>query len=280
MKLVVDMGNTQIKWGLLESGKLTETDSFKRNKTSIKASLNKAWKTLSDIDEVLVSNVSGDKFAEQLSQWTQDNWALTPQFIGSEAKRFGVSNAYEEPEKLGVDRWLALIVARQHARQATCIIDCGTAITVDIITQEGDHQGGMIFPGLTLMQESLSGNTDGLKNIDGEQQFDTLATNTFSAIQSGSLYMVSATLERLIDDLKHQFNDRIRFLISGGDAETLMPLLGEQVTHYPDIVLRGLSYYARQNDKSKRSKNRKKDTVETDVESSETQPETLSEDAN
>jgi type III pantothenate kinase len=253
MKLLVDIGNSRVKWALLDKDGLSDSASFLRSKTGIKASLNKAWKKLADIDAVLVANVGGDKLAQQLTEWTDKNWQINPVFINSENRRFGVTNAYEEADKLGVDRWLSLIAARQHARQAQCIIDCGTAITVDIVTKTGQHQGGMILPGLGLMRTALAAGTDGLTEDTDDQEFKTLATNTFSAIQAGTLYTVTATLERIINDLRQNFKDEVRFIISGGDAEAILPLLPDDVNHYPDIVLKGLAFYARQQDKKKRA---------------------------
>ncbi len=258
MKILVDIGNSRVKWATLDKAGLNDSHSFQRAKTGIKASLNKAWKNLSDIEAVYVANVGGEKLAQQLTEWTQKNWDLTPQFVTSEKKRFGVTNAYDEPEKLGIDRWLSLIAARQHARQAQCVIDCGTAMTIDIVSKNGQHQGGMILPGLSLMRSSLATNTNALTEDLGEQEFNTLATNTFSAIHAGTLYSVSATLEHIINDLNQTFNNQVRFIITGGDAEQLLPLLPDDINHYPDIVLKGLAFYVRQDDK-KKSRSKKQD---------------------
>jgi len=252
MKLLVDIGNSCIKWTTLDSGRFTESHSFDRKKTGIKTSFTNEWKDLTDIDSVYVSNVGGDKIAEQLTDWSEKKWQLLPKFITSEQKRFGVTNAYQQADKLGVDRWLALIAARQHARQATCIIDCGTAITIDVVTKYGAHQGGMILPGITLMRSALASNTSNLTDVVEESEFKTLAVNTHGAIQAGTLYMVTASLERIVDDLNEQFNNRIRFIITGGDAALVMPLLPSFIAHYPDIVLKGLGYYARQGDRKPR----------------------------
>ena len=248
MKLLVDIGNTCVKWAVLEKGGPIESQSFTRKKTTIKSSLTSEWKALEGIESIHVSNVAGDKIAQQLTEWTEKKWQITPTFVKSESKRFGVTNSYSDPELLGIDRWLAIIAARQHARQATCIIDCGTAITVDIVTKYGIHQGGMILPGLSLMREALGDNTNMSDNAE-ISDFKTLAVNTQSAIQAGTLYTVSASLERLIDDLSTQFDNKIRFIITGGDAETILPLISASISHYPDIVLKGLAYYARQDDR-------------------------------
>ena len=254
MKLLIDIGNTRVKFAFLESGRFADSQTFVRSKTGIKAGLNSHFKGVEGIEAVFVSNVAGDKIAAQLTEWTEKKWQVTPTFVQSEKKRFGVTNAYAEPEVLGVDRWLSLIAARQHARMATCIIDCGTAITVDIVTKYGLHQGGMILPGLDLMRNSLVSGTSDLTDMLEESEFKTLAVNTQSAIQTGTLYTVTATIDRLMSDLKEQFKNRIRFIITGGDAELIRPILPANIAHYPDIVLKGLAYYARQGDKRRREK--------------------------
>lgn len=263
MKLLIDIGNSCIKWTTLESGRFTESHRFDRKKTGLKTLFTQQWKELTDIDSIFVSNVAGDKIVEQLTEWTEKKWQLTPKFISSEQKRFGVTNGYEQADMLGVDRWLALIAARQHARQATCIIDCGTAITIDVVTKHGAHQGGMILPGITLMRDALITQTNNINEVMEETAFKTLATNTQSAVQAGTLYMVTASLERMVDDLNEQFNNRIRFIITGGDAELLIPLLPSFIAHYPDIVLKGLGYYARQGDRKPRAKPPAVDAPET-----------------
>ncbi|WP_297813030.1 type III pantothenate kinase [uncultured Methylophaga sp.] len=269
MKLLVDIGNSRVKWTVMDKDGLADSQDFQRSKTGIKASLNKVWKSLTDVEAVFVANVAGDKLAQQLTEWTQKQWQLTPTFVSSEAKRFGVSNAYDEPEKLGIDRWLSLIAARQHARQAQCVIDCGTAMTIDIVSKTGQHQGGMILPGLSLMRSSLAANTDALTEAPGEKEFKTLATNTFSAIHAGTLYSISATLERIINDLRQGFDNQIRFIITGGDAMQLLPLLPDDIHHYPDIVLKGLAFYARQADRKKRSNKKAENTAQNEAETAE-----------
>ena len=276
MILLVDIGNSQIKWTTIQSKVLADSLYFSRPKTGIKAALNKAWKSLDDIEAVFVSNVAGDKIAAQLTEWIDKQWKLTPVFVQSEKRRFGVTNAYEQPETLGVDRWLAIVAGRQHARQVTCVIDCGTAITVDIVTEKGQHQGGLIVPGLSLMKKMLTDNTDALGNVTQESEFNLLATNTHTAIQAGTLYMVTATLENLINDLQQNFTDEVRFLITGGDAEEIIPLMPQPLIHEPDLVLKGLAQYARQNNQRNRNKPVKQiesNSDETPIEDSTALPE-------
>ena len=246
MNLLIDIGNSRIKWAILDDKELSASAFLERKTTGLKTQLNKAWKPLKNIEAVWVSNVAGEKVALQLTEWCEKNWQITPNFISAEAKRFGVSNAYDKSETLGTDRWLGLVAVRQHLQKACCIIDCGTAITVDILTANGQHQGGFIMPGLGLMRSTLAAGTDALTENTDDVAFNLLATNTYSAIQAGTLYSISATLENLIRDLQQNFNNEIRFIISGGDAAAIQPLLPDDVELDSDIVLKGLKLYARQ----------------------------------
>ena len=102
------------------------------------------------------------------------------------------------------------------------------------------------MPGLGLMRSTLAAGTDALTENTDDVAFNLLATNTYSAIQAGTLYSISATLENLIRDLQQNFNNEIRFIISGGDAVAIQPLLPDDVELDSDIVLKGLKLYARQ----------------------------------
>ncbi len=263
MILLVDIGNSRIKWTTIQSKVMADSENFPRGKTGIKTALTKAWKHLEGISSVFVSNVAGEKMAVQLTEWLEKNWQITPTFVDSEKKRFGVINSYEQPQKLGVDRWLAIVAARQHAKNVTCVIDCGTAITIDIVTEKGIHQGGLILPGLSLIKQTLADNTHAPIDSVEENEFTFLATNTHSAVQAGTLYAVTATLENLITDIQQNFNNQVRFLITGGDAEQLIELLPQPLTHEPDLVLKGLALYARQS--NRRNQNKVKAETKTDA---------------
>ena len=97
MKLLIDIGNTSVKFAFLESGRFADSQTFVRSKTGIKAGLNSHFKGVEGIEAVFVSNVAGDKIAAQLTEWTEKKWQVTPTFVQSEKKRFGVTNAYAEP---------------------------------------------------------------------------------------------------------------------------------------------------------------------------------------
>lgn len=261
MIILLDIGNSRLKWASMAGKKISAMQSFTGSRAGIKGALNKQFKNIHNVEQIYVANVAGDKFASQLTEWTQAHWQLSPVFINSEKRRFGVTNAYTSADKLGIDRWLNLVAARGQSKATTAIIDCGTAITIDTIDASGKHQGGLILPGLALMRESLFSGTDALKAETEKTGFTMLATNTHTAIQTGTLYTVIATLESIINDLREQSPDS-RFILTGGDSDELASLLPEEISLQPDLVLQGLARYAHAHQRSQKKQQSGKPAAE------------------
>ena len=149
---------------------------------------------------------------------------------------FGVKNAYPQPEKLGVDRWLNLLAAHRYYPGQSCIVDCGTAITLDVLAADGQHQGGLICPGLQLMKKALTANTAALAFSDQPQPLG-LADNTAAAIDSGSRYAALGMIETVLG----RQAPPCQLILCGGDA----PALSTQIA-YPhvvdsDLIFKGLA---------------------------------------
>lgn len=250
MILLVDIGNSRIKWARLSGGKPAEVDAVIRDKTGIKRVLSKVWKDLDKVERVVVANVGGPKIAEQFKEWTENCWQVTPEFLLTRGNSYGVRNAYTKPETLGVDRWLALIAVRQHYRSAnsksaTCIVDCGSAITIDVLAADGKHLGGLIIPGLNTMSKLLVDNTAGIDGIVEEMEYSLLASTTSTAVNAGALYASVAFIDRVGADLAATIKGSLKYVITGGDASKITPLLRDKYEHIPDLVLRGLARVAR-----------------------------------
>ncbi|BAW80252.1 pantothenate kinase type III CoaX-like protein [Candidatus Nitrosoglobus terrae] len=250
MILLVDIGNSRIKWAQLHGGKPVEIKAMIRGKTGIKRDLSKAWKGLESISQVIVANVGGSKVAEQLREWSQSNWQITPEFLIARSNGYGVRNAYSIPEDLGIDRWLGLIAVRQRYRNvdhnsAICIIDCGTAITVDVLAAGGKHLGGLIVPGLVSMSKLLVDNTAGVNEINGKMEHSLLASTTSAAVNAGALYATISFIDRINSDVAAEVKGEFKRIITGGDALRILPLLRDKYEHLPDLVLWGLAQVAR-----------------------------------
>jgi len=154
-----------------------------------------------------------------------------------------VRNRYRQPEQLGVDRWVALIGARGLTSSAACVVDCGTAVTVDALSAEGEFLGGAVFPGLRLLRDSLVRGTAGIPANEGDAT-DCLARSTADGVAAGTLFGLAGAVERLIDEYRRTLGATMRVFLTGGDAPALAARLRAAHTPVPDLVLKGLARIA------------------------------------
>jgi len=235
MNLLIDMGNTRLKWGGAKGGQIITGQSLMNARVN-RQELIELWKNIAHPRRLAVSCVSANLLLELVQSVALELWPdVDIVVVKSQAQAFGVTNAYRQPERLGVDRWLALVAVWQQYQAPACIVDCGTAITVDLIDAHGRHQGGLISPGLTLMKESLGQGTAALSVSEASHAFG-LADSTESAIYSGTLMAAIGLVEHVL--AQHPFGRRL--ILTGGDAELIAGQLDAVATVDPDLVLRGL----------------------------------------
>ncbi|MBL1264597.1 type III pantothenate kinase [Methylomicrobium sp. RS1] len=236
MNLLVDIGNSRLKWATTMPGGFVVGTAIE-NHALTEVRLAEAWGRLPKPDRLAISCVSARRLAETVHLAAARLWPGIAVFEAkSEAQAFGVTNAYLQPEKLGVDRWLALLAARRHYASPVCIADCGTAITLDLLDEHGRHLGGMISPGLELMKKSLSAGTAALIYEDSAFAVGP-ANHTGAAIYSGVVSAAAGLIEHVFSAQA----DSCRLLLTGGDAPLIASQLGFSYRIDPDLVLRGLS---------------------------------------
>jgi type III pantothenate kinase len=248
MILLVDAGNSRLKWAFLRNGRFESGGSLERKGKQTAALARKAWGSLDTPPaRVLVASVAGPAFRRSLTSWAAKHWQVTPEFLIAQAHAFEVRNAYEEPLRLGVDRWAALVAARALGAVPTCIVDCGTAIVIDALAADGRHLGGLITPGLGLMRESLIQRAEEIREervTTSSSESSLLASDTGNAIIGGCLYAAVAMIDRVVLDLSGELGKGLRTVITGGDAPRIKPLLASRVRYEPDLVLRGVAVMA------------------------------------
>lgn len=235
MNLLVDIGNTRLKWGIATDSQITAGQSFVNDRLK-RHDLVDAWKDITPPKRLAVSCVSAKQLFELVQSVALELWfgvEIIP--VKSQARAFGVINAYQQPEKLGVDRWLSLVAVRHQYRGEACVVDCGTAITVDIINADGHHLGGLISPGLSLMKKSLAQGTETLQFSETRHP-PGLANYTEAAIYSGTLSASIGLIEHVLS--KQPKNTQL--ILTGGDAQLIAEQLAFTPIIDPDLVLRGL----------------------------------------
>ncbi len=244
MRILVDIGNSRCKSCIEEDGELQALEAFAWHDVFIHDVLNKAW--LEPLagrvpDSIHVSNVAGDRLLPNIAAWCCSQWSRTPVAIASEAEFNGLKNAYLEPETLGVDRWTAMAGARHRYSGPLCVVDSGTATTVDVIDEAGQHLGGAILPGIYTMRRSLGKYTAALFAADGE--ISPFSNNTAAGIAGGTGYASVGAIERLMAEANKSVGGATT-VITGGEAAVLESLLTMDAIIDPMLVLHGVSVIA------------------------------------
>jgi type III pantothenate kinase len=252
MLLLVDAGNTRIKWALMQSARVGVAElghwagygSVRREDVCQMADALKGV----DISRMVISNVAGPEMRAALERMALRALGIKPvplTWFVSQAELAGVKNGYREPAQLGSDRFAALIGARALFPGVPLIVaTCGTATTIDALDESGCFRGGMILPGLGLMAASLAQNTAQLPQVP---QYNVganpLADNTLDAIASGCLSAQTGAIERALAAhaaLLKQGPDKLQCIISGGAAAAIAPHLKNNVRQVENLVLVGL----------------------------------------
>lgn len=249
MIVLIELGNSTLKWALLyRDDEGLEAIEYGTPEYYLDREPEEVFsELLLDIeqpDAVFVASVAHDHIEESLSQWIDDNWGVPLDFVETEAVYGKLVNGYETPEQLGVDRWLNLVAAWEEFGGPVCVVDCGTAATVDLVDGEGQHLGGLIVPGVEMMAEALESGTAGCafdKEECGDAAGGLLARNTTQAAAGGSVYAMVAFIDRIAADLSEALGKKITYLITGGDAEAMQPLLQWDFLYCPTLSLDGLA---------------------------------------
>jgi type III pantothenate kinase len=235
MNLLIDMGNTRLKWAVATAGQIITGQPIVNGRIN-RDELVGLWKGIYRPRRILVSCVTANQLFELVQSVAYALWFdVDIILVKSQAQAFGVISAYQQPEKLGVDRWLSLVAVWQKYQCSACIVDCGTAITVDLINANGRHQGGLISPGLALMKKSLGQGTEALPFSELSHVLG-LADNTEAAIYSGTLMAAIGLFEHVLA----KQSQNMRLILTGGDAELIAGHLDIPSIVEPDLVLRGL----------------------------------------
>lgn len=245
MRLLVDLGGTRLKWSLLADGELTPMDSAHWRERGMPATLEAVWASLPRPEEVLVASVSEAEATRAVELWCERHWALSPAAVKVAMQAAGVRNRYAQPERLGVDRWLAAIGAYHRCGSAVCVVDAGTGVTVDAVSPEGEYLGGVIAPGFALMRQALSLRTRAAVPSDTGAR-GVFGKTTADCVSAGCALAVAGLVERALEEVRGGLGAGTPCVLTGGDAEHLRPLLRTTVDHVPDLVLRGMALVAKE----------------------------------
>lgn len=239
MQLLIDAGNTRIKWaaleggGFLQAGELQGDQPFGRLASELPAPA-----------EVWVASVRDDAFSAALAESLRQYWPGAAQhWPVTRAEAFGVTCAYPEPETMGVDRWLALLAAHDLTPGPVCVVDAGSAVTLDALDPLGRHLGGLILPGMAMAREMMHQRTARVR-VAGEFQRSWWTDNTSDALNNGSYWGIVSLVDRFREETVKRLGADCDLVLTGGDAPAIMESLQRPGRHEPQLVLKGLALIA------------------------------------
>ncbi len=233
MDLLLDVGNTRLKWGLHDAAGWHGQGALPLAAVDGLADVLAGG---APVRRVLGANVAGAAVGARLDTLLADR-GLAAGWIGAPREGFGVRNTYLDPSRLGADRWAALVGARALHGRAALVVTSGTATTADVLDGDGVFQGGVILPGLELMRRSLASDTAQLTFADG--RFEATPRRTADAIATGCLHAQLGAIERMFRLIAAE--DGALCLLNGGAAASLAPLLECPLRVVPNLVLEGLA---------------------------------------
>lgn len=249
--LLVDIGNTRVKWATLRGAKLSRMRARPHGGklTAIQALVREAPR---DVSRVLVVCVAGTVMERALAAAVRKRFALAVEFVRSTREVAGVRNGYRDTWRLGADRWVGVIAAHAIARsRAVIVVNVGTALTIDLVDARGRHRGGAIAPGPDTMVDSLLRGTHGIRrraqggNGAVSRGAPVLfATGTAQALAAGASFAAAALIDRAAAEARRRGGAEPLLLLTGGAARALWAYIKSPIRSVPDLVLRGLAVLA------------------------------------
>lgn len=244
--LLLDVGNSRVKWGVLDDGEIRRTGYVEHTKIKERGWQAVTTKLPRRVGRVFVSNVAGTNFAKRLSGVLGAHCNCDVNFARSERRGWGVTNAYRQPRRLGVDRWVAIIAAWAELESSCIVVDAGTALTIDALDDKGNHLGGQIIPGVETMLESLSSATSDIPSVkvaakQSSCDLKMFGKNTASAVREGAQNAVVGAIERAGETMQaNGFESTL--VLTGGGASRILVALYEEPLLRPHLVLEGLAH--------------------------------------
>ena len=242
--LALDVGNTRLKWALYDGPTtgarvLSHGVQFLEN---IDKLADGDWGRLGTPDRVLGCIVAGDGVKRRVQEQLE-LWDVHPQWVVPSAAEAGVCNGYDHPTRLGADRWVAMIGARQRllarGQGVPCVVVMvGTAVTVEAIDTDGTFLGGIILPGHGIMLRALESGTAGLHVPTGE--VCNFPTNTSDALTSGGTFAIAGAVQRMVDNLRQHTGQTPVCIMTGGAGWKMAPSMTVPFELVDSLIFDGL----------------------------------------
>jgi type III pantothenate kinase len=230
----IDVGNTRLKWRVWDGGSVVARGGDSNFSANTQAEIN----GIGCPQRIRLACVGGETVVSEVALAAR-RWGCEIQRAQTTSVEGGVVCGYDNPEQMGVDRWLAILAAWQAFGRDCVVVDAGSAVTVDLLDSRARHLGGYIVPGLKLMRESLRVGTARVK-VEGEGSREVVpGCTTVQAVMNGCQLMVAGLVDRAVAQLSGNIGE-VKIVVTGGDGELLLPLLSGDVEYVAELVMDGL----------------------------------------
>jgi len=239
-RLLIDLGNSRVKWLWECGGKLDRATSGQGDTDDLQQAIGRS--SAPQPGEILLASVAGPERTQKVADVCMSCWGLAPRILRARSEQGGVRSGYVDPETLGVDRWLVIVGAATHYGKPVVIWDLGTATTLDAVDAGGQHRGGWILPGPQTMLAALVGGTK--LTVPRHLQDETgigPGQSTAECIRRGVIAAQVGALERFMEDVTRCIGIEPKLVVTGGAADDyLVERLAWTAIRDPWLVFRGM----------------------------------------
>jgi type III pantothenate kinase len=244
--LLIDIGNSRVKWAWLKGERLGKASAADYSGWRARDFARRIIGSRLNVERILVASVAAESVTDALDAGADLAGAPAPERVATQRRACGVTIAYIDPWRLGVDRLLAMIAAhRRFPKQPVCAVAIGTAMTIDLVGAGGRHCGGAIIPAPPLMVESLLHGTSGIRRraLGGAvgKGHALFRRSTRAAVEQGARYAAAAAVDRAVSEASELIGREPQLVLTGGGARDLRPLVRTESILVPDLVLEGLA---------------------------------------
>jgi type III pantothenate kinase len=244
MLLVVDVGNTQTHFGVIERGEteVAEHWRFSTVRESTGDELGAALSNLlalrglsfEDVDASIVSST-----VPQLSeQWTAmaERYLSHTMLVVGPSIRTGMPIRMDNPHEVGADRLVNAVAAYERLRRSCIVVDFGTAITYDIVSDAGEYLGGIITPGAEISIDALYERAAKLPKVELAEPRSLIGKSTVDAIRSGIAFGYAGQVEGIVGRLREELGEDVKVILTGGLARVVVPFIHETIDEVDDLL--------------------------------------------
>ncbi len=246
MLLVVDVGNTQTHLGTYRGEELLHDWRFATVRDSTADELGARLRSLLELRDLGFADLDASILSSTVPQLRPEWTAMASRYLGHEMPvvgpgvRTGMPIRMDNPREVGADRLVNAVAAYERVAGACVIVDFGTAITYDIVSDEGEYVGGIIGPGVEISMEALTSRAAAIPRIDLTPPRTLIGKSTVEAIRSGIIYGFAAQVDGMLTRLRDELGDEVEAIATGGLAGAIVPFCEMIDDVDPLLTLKGL----------------------------------------